>query len=212
MPIVSYSRGKQKAVFFEPVHPPLGALNSTQFRAQIKEFHVSIGKDDWFVMLNSSGPGDSSVANILGVMQKLLGANPLTSSNNLLNLIVTIRKTQPNGVLGLAGVVQRGTSMAAGQKTYEASSKMRKCGFCENMNEKYRDTCSVCGEPLGKMSVRLAVREDEFPCPECKGNVRRGSRTCSRCGAEFCGTCKVRVVHGEGAKQCAACQDKQSKA
>jgi hypothetical protein len=82
-----------------------------------------------------------------------------------------------------------------------------RCGFCETLNPVGEVRCKVCKEPLGTEGDKLTFKlhEDEFPCPQCKGPIRKGMVHCTNCGMRFCRKCRQRPAENQGyCKECAA--------
>lgn len=203
VPLVFYSRSREKAFYVRPKYPPLGSMDAVAFR-EVKEFKLVIDKHDWVVMLNSLGPADPGGAQMVMILQRLIAASPEMACADFLKLLLSTRKNQPKSSLALVGLVQR--EQHAIQRIYESSAGMRKCRFCEHVNQSYTDVCTVCGSPLGHASLRIELREDEMFCPACGLPVRRGSRGCPRCETMFCTLCRERLPV-QGHRICKECSD-----
>lgn len=203
VPLVFYSRSREKAFYVRPKYPPLGSMDAAAFR-EVKEFKFVIDKHDWVVLFNSLGSADPGGAQMVMMLQRLLAASPEMSCANFLKLLLSTRANQPKSPLALVGLVQR--EQHAIQRIYESSARMRKCRFCDHVNESYTDVCTVCGSPLGRISLRIETRQDEILCPACRCPVRKGSRGCRRCETVFCTLCLERLPV-KGHRVCKECSD-----
>lgn len=203
LPLVFYSAQQKQAAVLRQNQPPLGDIDPRGFREKVTDFRTTIQKGDWMVMFNCFLDGGRALMALLGNLAK---RNRPILYQEVLSSILAVRRQssdkKPRRMLGFIGLAQKQVASVA--RAVQGTGRLRKCRFCEHMNETYTDVCVVCKGSLIDARLEIGAREDEFQCPNCGGLARKGSRSCGKCGTVFCRVCRQRAA-GKGRPLCDAC-------